>query len=88
MMNFILMTSAYILVLLLFLCLLRAILGPSAPDRVAAINLIGTKTVVILILIGASTKQYYFFDVALVYALISFLMTVGMAKYFEKGKLG
>ena len=54
----------------------------------AAINLIGTKTVALLVLIAIATEQHFFFDVALVYALISFLMTVGMAKYFEKGRLG
>lgn len=80
--------GVYILVGLLFLCLLRAFIGPSVPDRVAAVNLIGTKTVVIIVLIGVGTQQHFFFDVALVYALISFLMTIGMAKYFEKGSLG
>lgn len=80
--------SSYVLVALLFLCLFRAIVGPSVPDRVAAINLIGTKTVVLMVFIAAFTDQLFFFDVALTYALISFLMTVGMAKYFEKGSLG
>ncbi|NLY10816.1 MAG: cation:proton antiporter [Firmicutes bacterium] len=80
--------SAYALVFMLFFCLFRAVVGPTVPDRVAAINLIGTKTVALLVLIAIATEQHFFFDVALVYALISFLMTVGMAKYFEKGRLG
>lgn len=88
MINIVLFYSAYVIVGLLFLCLVRAILGPSVPDRVAAINLVGTKTAVLMVFIAVATDQLYFFDVALVYALISYLMTVGMAKYFEKGSLG
>ncbi len=80
--------SSYVLALLLFLCLYRAVRGPSVPDRVAAINLIGTKTVILMVFVALATDQLFFFDVALVYALISFLMTAGMAKYFEKGSLG
>lgn len=83
-----LIVSSYVIIALLFLCLLRAIIGPSVPDRVAAINLIGTKTVILMVFIAVATDQLFFFDVALVYALISFLTTVGMAKYFEKGNLG
>lgn len=83
-----LLFGSYILTALLFLCLVRAIIGPSVPDRVAAINLIGTKTVILMVFVALATDQLFFFDVALVYSLISFLMTVGMAKYFEKGSLG
>lgn len=79
---------SYVLIGLLFLCLVRALLGPSVPDRVAAINLLGTKTVILMVFAALVTDQLFFFDVALVYALISFLTTVGMAKYFEKGGLG
>lgn len=80
--------GGYVLIILLFLCVYRAFVGPSVPDRVAAINLIGTKTVVLMVFVALVTDQLFFFDVSLVYALISFLMTVGMAKYFEKGSLG
>ncbi len=87
-MELVLQTASYILVVLLFLCLYRAVVGPSVPDRVAAINLVGTKTVTMLVFVALATDQLFFFDIALVYALISFLMTVGMAKYFETGNLG
>ncbi len=87
MMSSILIGGSYCLVVLLFLCLVRAFIGPSVQDRVAAINLIGTKTVIFMVFVAIATDQLFFFDVALVYALISFLMTVGMAKYMEKGSL-
>jgi multicomponent Na+:H+ antiporter subunit F len=78
---------AVLLSLATFLCLFRAVLGPSAADRVVAINVIGTKAVVIICLISFAFHQEYFLDVAIVYALISFVATVGIAKYLEKGSL-
>ncbi len=79
--------SAVGLLALTFLCLLRAAVGPTAADRVAAINVIGTKTMVIIGLVSFIFGQEFFLDVALVYALIAFVMTIGVAKYMEKGAL-
>lgn len=75
------------LVVLTFLSLWRAALGPSVTDRVAAINMVGTKAIVIMVMVGYMSDQRFFIDVAMVYALIAFLMSVGMAKYLERGKL-
>jgi len=76
------------LVILAFLCLINAYRGPTVVDRIVAINVIGTKTVVIMALVAYITNSPYFLDVALVYALISFLATLGLAKFLEKGHLG
>ncbi|MCR3921793.1 MAG: cation:proton antiporter [Firmicutes bacterium] len=70
-----------------FLCLYRAVVGPSEADRIVSINVIGTKTVVIISLVSLVFHQEFFLDVALVYALISFVATIGVAKYMEKGVL-
>lgn len=80
--------AAVLLLLLTFLCLIRASLGPTSADRVAAINVIGTKTVVLIALVSFISGQEYFLDVALIYALIAFVMTLGVARYLEKGSLG
>ena len=80
--------AAVLLLLLTFLCLIRAALGPTSADRVAAINVIGTKTVVLIALVSFISGQEYFLDVALIYALIAFVMTLGVARYLEKGSLG
>ena len=62
------------LIILTFASLYRAVVGPSTADRVVAINVIGTKTVVVLVLIGYIFAETPFYvDVALVYTLISFL---------------
>lgn len=78
---------AVILMTATFFCLYRAVVGPSEADRVVSINIIGTKTVVIISLVSIVFHQEFFLDVALVYALISFVATIGIAKYMEKGAL-
>ncbi len=70
-----------------FLCLYRAVKGPSAPDRVVAINVIGTKTLVILILFAFIYGRTLYIDVAIVYALINFLATLTISRYLEKGRV-
>ena len=75
------------LVIFTFLCLYRAFVGPSTADRVVAINVIGSKTIVIIALVSFVYKQEFFIDVALVYSLIAFAMTIGVSKYLEKGAL-
>ncbi len=79
--------GAVLVMLMIFLSLIRALIGPSAPDRVAAINIIGTKTLVIITLIAFIYNQIYFLDIAMIYALMSFITTIGVAKYLEKGAL-
>ena len=79
--------AGILLVVATFFCLWRTVAGPSEADRVVAINVIGTKTVVIIALVSLVFHQEFFLDVALVYALISLIATVGIAKYLEKGAL-
>ncbi len=70
------------------LALARALLGPTLYDRVLAINAFGTKTVLIIAVYGFLTARPEFADIALVYALINFIGTVAVLKYFEYGDLG
>lgn len=70
------------------LVLYRAIKGPMLYDRALAVNVIGTKTVVVLALIGFIYDRPYFLDIALVYALINFIATIAILKYSETGGLG
>jgi len=81
---------SFIAVLILigaFLVLFRAIKGPSIFDRVLSVNLIGTKAVVVIALIGFIHKRPEFMDIALTYALINFIGTIAFLKYIEKNKL-
>lgn len=85
--DFVFLIVAVTLALTSFLCLYRAILGPSAPDRVVAINVIGTKTLVILVLFAFIYGRALYIDVAIAYALINFLSTITISRYLEKGKV-
>ena len=68
--------------------LVRALRGPTVYDRVLAVNSFGTLTVVVLALHGFLTERPEFLDIALVYALINFIGTVAVLKFFEYGDLG
>lgn len=61
----------------------RAVKGPGAADRLIAINVVGTKTIVLILIVSFILKETYFIDVAFVYALISFIASVVIAKYIE-----
>jgi len=80
--------GAVAVVATMILVLVRAILGPSVYDRILAVNSFGTKTVLLLGLWGFMTGRPDFLDIAIVYALINFIGTVAVLKYFEYGDLG
>ena len=68
--------------------LVRALRGPTVYDRVLAVNSFGTLTVVVLALHGFLTERPEFLDIAMLYALINFIGTVAVLKFFEYGDLG
>ena len=65
----------------------RMIFGPGTFNRIAAANVIGTKAIVLLIAVGYIIERPHFIDIALMYALLSFIGTIIMAKYLERGEL-
>ena len=66
------------------LTFIRLAKGPTLPDRVIAIDLIGVLLVCLLVLMAGVTAQQAFLDVAMVVALISFVGTVAYAQYIER----
>ena len=73
------------------LALIRAIKGPSIYDRILAANMFGTKTVLIIAVLGFLMGRPDFMDIALVYALINFVGTIAVlkvCKYVELGRSG
>ena len=73
--------AVIIIVILALLALIRLYLGPSLPDRVVAMDAINTLTVAAMLLLGVVYKQLIFIDIAIVYALLSFVSTLYIAKY-------
>ena len=84
------MFAAAALAILIAMCLAlaRALMGPTLYDRILALNAFGTKTVLIIPVYGFLTGRPEFADIALVYALINFIGTVAVLKFFEYGDLG
>ena len=85
------MTEAYnllftvvlaVLGVLLFLCLLRAILGPRIADRVVGINMIGTIVIMMIAILALMLGEGYLVDIAIIYAMLSFLAVMVLAKIY------
>lgn len=75
---------AITLALSMMLSLYRVLRGPSTFDRLTGLGLIGTKTIVLLVVFGFITDRVdIFIDITLSYALISFIGALILAKYFE-----
>jgi multisubunit Na+/H+ antiporter MnhF subunit len=76
-------------VLILALCIImaayRVFAGPSQPDRVIALEVIGTNVVGLILVLGIKSGSHIYVDAALVIALLSFLGTVSLAKYLAGG---
>ena len=67
------------------LSLYRVVMGPVIIDRIIGVNVIGTKTVAIIVLTGFIFDRVEFFiDIAFVYALINFIGALALSKYFER----
>lgn len=80
--------AAIALLITMALTLVRALLGPTLFDRLLAVNSFGTKTVLLIAVYGFMTGRPDFLDIALVYALINFVGTIAVLKFFEYDDLG
>ena len=70
------------------LALARALMGPTDYDRILAVNKFGTMTVLMVAVFGFLTDRPDFLDIALLYALINFIGTIAVLKFFEYRDLG
>ena len=69
------------------LVLVRAFLGPTVFDRVLAVNSFGTKTVVLIAVLGFVMGRPDFMDLAILYALMNFIGTIAVLKFVKYGDL-
>ena len=74
---------AITLVLVMLMALIRAFAGPTFFDRVLAVNLFGTKTVLLISVLGFLFGRPEFLDIALVYALMNFISVIALLRYVE-----
>jgi len=73
--------TIFCLAFLIIMATARLILGPTAPDRVIAVDTVNTLTIAIMVLLGVIFSEIIFVDVAIVYGLLSFVSTLFVAKY-------
>ena len=66
-----------------FLCLYRIGRGPSAPDRTVAIDILGIVIVGFCAILGLTTGRDFYLNVAIAWALLSFIGTIALAKFLE-----
>ena len=79
--------SGIILILLMAAVFVRAIIGPTVMDRLVTVNIIGTKSIVIILLMGMlSGRLDMFVDIALGYGLLNFIASIAAAKYYSHHK--
>ena len=71
-----------LLALLLFALLLRAVKGPSIADRMVAVNMMGSITIVMIAIMSFLLKEDYLMDICLIYAMVSFLAVVVISKVY------
>ena len=82
--------NEYIIVLIaLLICVMmsifRVVRGPTAPDRIVGLDTINTIVISSMVIFGAAFNEIIYIDVAIVYALLSFISTLFIAKYLEGG---
>ena len=78
-----LLAAAAALTLASFLCLYRIGRGPTAPDRTVAIDILGTLVVGFCCVMALWTGQDFYMNIAIAWALLSFIGTIALAKYLE-----
>ncbi len=69
----------------ILLCILRMFKGPTAPDRAVALDTLSTVTAALLVLLAYIFKRGIYLDVSLVYAVLTFVGSVAIARFLEKG---
>lgn len=72
-------------VLAVLLCVIRALQGPTAPDRLVAVDGMITITTALMVLLGLYLGRRIYVDVALVYAVLAFVGVIAVARYLERG---
>jgi multicomponent Na+:H+ antiporter subunit F len=80
------LTILGLLILSIVFCIIRVFKGPTAPDRVVGLDTVNTLVIVSMIVYGLASSSVIYIDVAIVYALLSYISTLFIAKYLEGGE--
>lgn len=75
--------AAFAVLVAMILALLRAFAGPTIYDRILAVNVFGTKTALLIAIVGFMMGRPDFLDIAMVYALMNFISVIGVLRFFK-----
>lgn len=78
-----LISAAIAILIVMFLALLRALMGPSIYDRILAVNMFGTKIVLLTAILAMFSGRSDVLDIALVYALVNFISIIAVLRFLE-----
>lgn len=79
-----LIAATLAILVVMIMATIRAVMGPTLYDRVLAVNMFGTKTVLLISLLGFVMGRPEFLDIAIVYALINFISVIGVLRYSNR----
>ncbi len=79
--------AAVALVVMAFACLWRTNAGPTLEDRILAVNVVGTKALITLVLLASIGGHGFLIDAAIVYGLLNFIITIAATRLIETGRL-
>lgn len=78
--------AAIVVVVCIIIAVARVFIGPGAPTRLVAFDTVNTLVVAIMVVLAIQFDQVIFVDVAIVYAVLSFIMTLYVARFIEGKK--
>ncbi len=87
MFNILLMLSLLIFSISIAIFLYRVLIGPSIPDRIIAMDAIGVNLIAIMAILALVLRTDAFFEVILLLGILSFISTVALSKFIERGAL-
>lgn len=79
--------SIVLFTMTIFIALIRIMLGPSLPDRVVALDVIGVNLIAVIAVISVIMKTKAFLEAILILGILSFIGTIAFSKFIERGKI-
>ncbi|AUX08900.1 multicomponent Na+:H+ antiporter subunit F [Halalkaliarchaeum desulfuricum] len=80
--------AAGLVILMALVVFYRVATGPTTQDRLIGVNVIGTSTVIVIVFIAAGLGRPEYIDIALVYALLNFLLSLAIARFtYHEGRV-
>lgn len=80
------MPAVIFLAVCIAIALIRVGRGPTVPDRIVGLDTVNTIVVTTMVVLAAAFREPIYVDVAIIYALLSFVTTLFIARHIEKGK--